>query len=128
MIYDALDILLPRARFTATGKFWEDRPEVEAGGVLFNYEYVNPYSAAYKRLFGNIQGSSGETAIRTNDRLNPVENRSYVLLADGHLFRVAQVEIDYQSASKEAMRLFGVPLNTTWLLRLVSEDNPWGVR
>ncbi len=128
MIYDALDILMPRARFTAEGKFWTRPPEVEAGGATFNYEYVNPYSAAYKRLFSNIQGSSGETAIRTNDMLNPVENESCVLLADGRFFRVAQVEIDYQSASKEAMRLFGVPLNTTFLMRLVSEDNPWDVR
>lgn len=128
MIYDALDILLPRARFTATGKYWEDRPEVEAGGVLFNYEYANPYLAAYKRLFANIQGSSGDIAIRTNDILNPVKNRSHVLLADGRLFLVADFEIDYQSASKEAMRLFGVPLGTTHVFRLVEIDNPWGVR
>lgn len=128
MIYDALDILLPRERFTAEGKYWEGRPEIKEGGIPFNYEYVNPYSAAYKRLFANIQDSSGDVAIRTNDMLNPIVNESCVLLADGRLFRVAQVEIDYQSASKEALRLFGVPLGTTYLMRLVAEDNPWNVR
>lgn len=58
----------------------------------------------------------------------PVENRSYMLLADGRLFRVAQIEIDYQSASKQALRLFGTPLGTTLVLRLVEEENKWGVR
>lgn len=128
MVHDSLDLFTPRSRFTATGKFWTRRPEVDAGSVLFNYEFVNTYSAAYKRLFSNIQGSSGETAIRTNDMLNPVENESCVLLADGRFFRVAQVEIDYQAAPKQAMRMLGTPLGTTFLMRLVAEDNPWGVR
>lgn len=66
--------------------------------------------------------------IRTNDLIKPVENRSYMLLADGRLFRVAQIEIDYQSASKQALRLFGTPLGTTLALRLVEEENKWGVR
>lgn len=66
--------------------------------------------------------------IRTNDLIKPVENRSYMLLADGRLFRVAQIEIDYQSASKQALRLFGTPLGTTLVLRLVEEENKWGVR
>lgn len=128
MIHDSLDLFMPRSRFTATGKFYARKPEVDADSIAFNYEYVNPYSAAYRRLFSNIQDTSGEIAIRTNDILNPVANESYVLLADGRLFRVEQVEIDYQSAPKQAMRLLGVPLGTTYLMRLVAEDNPWGVR
>ena len=125
---DALDFLNPKNRYTATGKFYAMRPDADPSGIMFNYEYVNPYSSTYKRLFSNIQGEASNVVIRTNDLIKPVENRSYMLLADGRLFRVAQIEIDYQSASKQALRLFGTPLGTTLVLRLVEEENKWDVR
>ena len=128
MIFDSLDLMNPRAKFTATGKFYAMRPDADPSGIVFNYEYVNPYSSTYKRLFSNIQGEASNVVIRTNDLIKPVENRNYMLLADGRLFRVAQIEIDYQSASKQALRLFGTPLGTTLVLRLVEEENKWGVR
>lgn len=128
MIYDALDLLNPKPRFTAEAVFYESRPEVEGGGVHINYEYVSPYSATYRRLFANIQGEDGEVAIRTNDFIKPVVNKSHVLLADGRLFYVKSVEVDYQAAEKQALRLFGVPLSTEYVLRLIPEDNSWGVK
>lgn len=128
MVHDSLDLFTPRGRFTATGIFYADRPEVNAGGVRFNYEYVSPYSATYKRLFANIQGSTGDTVIRTNDMINPVENQSWILLADGRLFCVEQVEIDYQSAPKQSFRFFGTPIGTTYVLRLCVKENAWDVK
>lgn len=128
MIFDALDVLNPKPRFTPEAIIYTDSPEVSGSGVHFNYEYVNPYSATYKRLFGNIQGESGEITIRTNDAISPVVNKSYVLLADGRLFKVLQVEIDYQAAEKQALRLFGTPLSTEYVLRLVQQENSWGVK
>lgn len=126
MIRDALDILNPRARFTATGILYAKKPEVDGGGERFGYEYVNPYSATYRRLFSNIQGESGEVAIRTNDAIDPVINKSYVRLADGKLYKVLQVETDYQAAAKQSLRLFGVPLGTELVMRLVRQEDAWG--
>lgn len=48
---DALDFLNPKNRYTATGKFYAMRPDADPSGIVFNYEYVNPYSSTYKRLF-----------------------------------------------------------------------------
>ena len=125
MINDSLDIFNPRARFTVTGVLYAKRPEVQGGGEQFRYEYVNPYSATYRRLFSNVQGESGEVAIRTNDAIDPVINKSYVRLADGKLYKVLQVEVDYQAAPKQAMRLFGTPLGTELVMRLVREEDGW---
>lgn len=128
MINDSLDIFNPRARFTVTGILYAKRPEVEGGGERFRYEYVNPYSATYRRLFSNVQGESGEVAIRTNDAIAPVVNKSYILLSDGKLYKVAQVEVDYPAASKQSMRMIGVPVGTELVIRLLRVENPWGVR
>ena len=128
MIHDALDLLNPHSKFTAEGKFFINRPETMGGGESFCYEYVNPYSATYRRLFSNVQGESGEVAIRTNDAIEPVVNKSYILLSDGKLYKVAQVEVDYQAAPKQSMRMIGVPVGTELVIRLLRVENPWGVR
>lgn len=125
MIHDALDILNPKQRFPSEAVFYAGRPEVTGGGVHFNYRYESPYSSAYKRLFGNIQGASGEVTIRTNDAIAPVENKSYIVLADGRQFKVLQVEVDYQAAEEQVLRLFGAPLSTELVIRLVREDSGW---
>ncbi len=127
MFRDALDILAPRTQFTAEGVLYADRPEIDGGGEHFHYEYVNPYSSTYQRLFANIQGDGGEVAIRTNDVIHPVINKSYVKLADGRLFNVVQVETDYLAAAKQSLRLLGVPIGTQIVLRLIPVDNPWQV-
>lgn len=128
MIQDSLDIFNPRARFTATGIFYKNRPELGDGGEEFSFEYVNPYSSVYRRLFAGIQGESGEVAISTNDPISPKNNESYVLLQDGNLYVVEQVEVDYREAEKQAMRVFAVPLGTTTVMRLLRIENDWGVK
>lgn len=127
MIRDLLDVLNPRPRFTAAGVLFDGRPEVDGGGEPFNYEYINPYSSTYRRLYANIQGDSGEVAIRTNDLIRPEINKSHIKLADGKLYCVLQVDVDYQTSEKEAQRLFAVPLGTQIVMRLVPVDNPWGL-
>ena len=129
MIYDALDILLPRARFTAEGKFWTERPDsADEGGAKFNYEYVDPASRSYRRLFGNMQVfDANEVAIRTNDLL-PWDAEKYFMTADGALYRVLQVQKDYADAPKQAMRLLGTPIGTQYVIRGVRIDNPWGAK
>ncbi len=129
MVHDSLDLFTPRSRFTATGKFWAERPDsADEGGTAFHYEYVDTASRTYRRLFANIQSfEAGEVAIRTNDLL-PFTNKGYFMTADGDLYRIIQVQKDYQAASKQALRLFGTPIGTEFVIRAVNVLNPWGVR
>lgn len=129
MIYDALDILMPRSSFTAAGEFWTERPDsADMGGMPFNYEYVDPASRAYRKLFANLQSfEAGEVAIRTNDIL-PWSAKGYFMTADGELYRIVDVQKDYSSVPKQALRLFGTPLLTEYVIRGVNVPNPWGTK
>ena len=129
MIYDALDILLPRARFTAVGTYWPERPDsTDVGGARFNYEYINPASRAYRRLYANIQShDAGEIAVRTNDVL-PFNAECFFMTADGNLYQIVDVQEDFSSAPEQALRLFSRPLGTEYLIRGVRVDNTWGAK
>lgn len=130
MITDALDILNPRETFSAEGTYWDSRPDsaTQSGGKKFNFEYVSPYSKTYRIAFGNMQNfEAGETTIRTNDDAG-FKNGGYVMLQDGQLYMVLQVSTDFQAANKQALRFLGVPLSTQYVVRMVNQPNPWGVR
>lgn len=129
MVHDSLDLFTPRSRFTATGKFWPDRPDsADEGGKAFNYEYVDPSSRSYRRLFGTMQAfDAGEIVIRSNDLL-PWDAEKYFMTADGALYRVLQAQKDYSVAPKQAMRTLGTPLGTQYVIRGVRVDNPWGAK
>lgn len=129
MIYDVLDLLNPKPRFTAEGTYWEQCPDSSYdGGQKFNYEFVDPFSRTYRRLFGNIQSfEAGETSIRSNDCIG-FKVGGFVMTADGQMFRIIQVGKDYSAAQKQVMRIFGTPLSTEYVLRLVTHKNQWGAR
>lgn len=128
MISDTLDVMNPKTRFTATASYYKETFDDPLDGAQqFNYEYVNPYSNTYRRLFANIQISAGEVAIRTTDQLNFIVG-GFVITQDGQAFSILQVEKDYQAANKQVMRLFGTPVSTEYVLRLTSGDNPWGIK
>ena len=127
MIRDILDLITPKQRFTATANYYAEPingPDV--GAQSFNYEYVNPFSNTYRRLFGNIQGAASEVTIRTNDQL-PFEINGMVSTQDGKMFKIIQVEKDFQSANKQVIRVLGTPVSVEYVLRLVGIDNPWGI-
>ena len=127
MIRDILDVMNPHTQFTAKANYYEEPvngPEV--GAKQFNYEYVNPFSNTYKRLFANIQGVAGEVAIRTQDQLKYKIN-GIVVTQDGQTFKIVQVEKDYQAANKQVLRLLGTPVSTQYVMRLVAIENPWSV-
>ncbi len=127
MFKDVLDIMNPRTRFTATASYYsEPMNGPEVGAKQFNYEYVNPFSNTYRRLFGNIQGNAGETAIRTDDQLDYKIN-GIVITQDGQAFKILQIEKDYNATPKQVLRLLGSPVSTEYLLRLGAIYNPWGV-
>lgn len=129
MITDALDILNPRERFSAEGTYWEGNPEnISEGAKKFSFEYVSPFSKAYRVAFGAMQNfNAGETSIRSNDDVG-FTNGGYVMLQNGQKYVVLQVSTDFQSASKQALRFLGVPLGTEYLLRMVNVQNTWGAK
>lgn len=129
MVHDSLDLFTPRSRFTAQGTYWTSRPDsADTGGAKFSYEYVDPSTRRYQRLFGNFQSfEAGEIAVRTNDIL-PYDAKGYFMTADGELYRVLQAQKDYSAAPKQAMRMLGTPLGTEYVIRAVKVQNPWGAR
>lgn len=129
MIFDAMDIMNPRARFTASASYYAEFPEDrDTGARQFNYEYVDPLSKTYRRLYGNIQSfDAGEAAIRTDDQLDYKVN-GIVITQDGQAFKIVQVAKDYQAVPKQTLRLFGTPVSVTYVLRMITIDNPWEIR
>lgn len=124
---DYLDIANPKHNFTATASYYAEPVDgPDTGARKFNYEYVNPYSSTYRRVFANIQGAAGDVAIRTDDQLDYRVN-GIVILADGTAFKILQVERDYQAPPKQAFRLFATPVSTQYVIRMVSVPNPWGI-
>ena len=128
MIRDALDILNPRARFTATGTFYQEMPEsADIGGISFPYEDVDPSSRDFRRLFSNFQAlTAGEIAIRTNARL-PFRANQYIVLSSGEMYIITSVQTDRSRAPKQAMRFVGIPVGVEFVLRMVNVPNPWGI-
>ncbi|AWW06100.1 MAG: hypothetical protein [Caudoviricetes sp.] len=128
MIRDILDILNPHTQFTLSGTYYPERPDgPDVGGQQFNYEYVDPTTHTWRTLFGNIQVSAGETAIRTDDQLSFKEGKGLVNLQDGSWYTIEQKATDYQSAPKQAFRVLPVPVGTQFVLRLVATEEPWGI-
>lgn len=126
---DWLDIANPSPNFTAAANYYEqtiDDPSV--GGQSFRFEYVEPLSNTYKRLFGNIQSTDteGELTIRTNNHL-PFRVESYIVFPDSRAFQIVQVMKDVQRAPKQALRLFPTPVGTEYVIRMVRIENPWGI-
>lgn len=129
MIFDALDIMNPKAKFTATAKYYKERPDSpDVGAQIFNYEYVDTVSRTYRRLFGNIQSfDAGETAIKTNDQVEYAVN-GIVITQDGQMYKILQVAKDYNETPSQVMRLFGTPVSVTYVLRLITIKNPWEIK
>ena len=126
MIHDSLDILNPKARFTAQATYYPSASVSSAdGGTLINYESVDVFSRTYRRLFGNIQSfQAGEASIRTADLLD-YKVGGIISTQDGQTFSILQVSRDYQAAPKQAFRIQGLPVGVQIVLRLVTIPDPW---
>lgn len=124
---DILDLLNPKSKFPNTGKYYKERPlSPDDGAEQFNYGYESRYSNTFRRLFANVQGIEGQTVIRTDDQCS-FKVRGFIVTQDGKAFEILQAEKDYQAAQQQAMRLFGTPVSTEYVLRLMEIDNPWGI-
>lgn len=134
MIYSLLDIVAPRAEYTIRGSYYKKGPDgPQDGAQPFMYAYLNPYSKAYRTLFGGVQAATGETAIRTRDRLDLERTDDgmivgIVISSDGRAFRIVSADRDYSKAPKQAFRIVGLPVGYETVMRLVEIPNPWGLR
>jgi len=126
---DWLDLANPKHRFTASAKYYaEPLNDPSDGAEEFSYEYVDPLSHTYRRLFGNIQSTqgNGEVAIRTDDQLE-FKQGGFIMTNDGKTFQIIQKQQDFQTANKQALRIFGVPVSVQYVIRMVEVPNPWGI-
>ena len=129
MIYSLLDIVAPRAQYTARGSYYKREPnDPTEGAQSFSYEYLDPLSKTFRRLYGNYQSfTAGELAIRTRDRLEWKVN-AFVVTSDGAMYVITDIQQDFSSAPKQAFRIAGMPVGVEWVLRLVPYQNPWGIK
>ena len=129
MIYSLLDIVAPRAQYTARGSYYKHEPnDLTEGTQPFSYEYLDPLSKTFRRLYGNYQSfTAGELAIRTRDRLEWKVN-AFVVTSDGAMYVITDIQQDFSSAPKQAFRIAGMPVGVEWVLRLVPYQNPWGIK
>jgi len=126
---DWLDLANPKARFTATALYFPQEVDNPSdGGQRFTYEYVDPLSYTYRRLFGNIQSTEGdgELTIRTETCL-PYKQGAFVKTQDGKFFQIIQMQIDYATANKQAMRILPIPVSVQYVIRMVEVPDPWGI-
>ncbi len=126
---DWLVIANPKHKFTASASYYDEpMNDASIGAQEFNYEYVDPLSHTYRRLFGNIQTTqdNGEVAIRTSDQLE-FKQGGFVVIQDGRTFQIIQKQQDFQAANKQAFRIFGVPVSVEYVIRMVEVPNPWRV-
>ena len=124
---DFIDIQEGKFNQTYTGKFYELIPylsEKAPSAVLFDYEYIDSETKAYKHILQNVtDDEAADLAIKTREQL-PFKARQHVSIADGRLFAIISVSIERSSASREAARLSPLPLGSEIVLRLIEVENP----
>lgn len=127
---DLLTIFDGRYFQTETGTYYEEFPQTpDTVGVPFDYEHINPQEKRYQMLFGNVSNNEGIiTAIKTKDPLKWNIDTGYIALQDGTFYSIESVMKDYQSANKEAFRLLADVAGVEYVIRLVSQSNPFNLR
>lgn len=126
VIRDLMDILYPHAEYFAEATFYETRPlNSNAGGLTFNFAYVEPNTKAFTRIFANVIGEDENIAIKTIARLNFVTGKNYIRLPDKRLYLVTEVLADYNTASKQAMRILPAPIGIEHIIRMSYCKDDW---
>lgn len=135
---DILDIYNGRYYNTYSGTYYKRLPSptlytsiddlynLEAG-VFIDYEILDPASREYRTIISNlIDTDTMNVAIKTRD-IEDYRSGEFIVLEDGRLYKIISVTEDTSAASREAARLFPVPLGTEYILRLLEIENPRGV-
>lgn len=127
---DFLDICEGRYYQTYSGRYYQALPYLDPDAppaIFFDYEYIDLDSRAYRHIVQNItDDKAADVSIKTRAQLNFRANQ-YISLEDGRLFAILSVAIDRASASREAARLFPLPMHSEFIIRLVEVDNPRGL-
>jgi hypothetical protein len=80
-------------------------------------------------LFANVSNNNAiNTAIKTKDPLEWDIDKGYIALQDGTFYSIESVSKDYQSARKEALRMLADVSGVEYVIRLVSQANPFNLR
>jgi hypothetical protein len=127
---DLLTIFDGRYYQTETGTYYEQYPDsLDVEGIPFDYEHINPQEKRYQMIFANVSNNNGiVTAIKTKDPLNWDIDKGYIALQDGTFYSIESVSKDYNSAPKEAFRLLADVTGVDYVIRLVSQANPFNLR
>ena len=125
---DLLDLTTPHAREVCKGTYYDTMPkDATVTGKPFGYEYVDPTAWHYQQLFSNVKVSEATTAAIKSKTPLPWKAGSYVRTQDGRFYIVIACQQDYNAAPRQAMRLFGNPAGTEYVIRLSEKDEPWGI-
>lgn len=127
---DFIDIQEGRFNETYTGRYYALIPylvETAAPAVIFDFEFVDTDNRAYRTILQNVTtDEAADVVIKTREQL-PFKARQHVSLEDGRLFTIISVSIDRSTVSKEAAKLYPLPIGSELILRLVEIDNPRGL-
>ena len=109
---DLLTIFDGRYFQTETGTYYEQYPDsLDVEGIPFDYEHIDPQEKRDQMIFANVSNNNG-----------------YIALQDGTFYSIESVSKDYNSAPKEAFRLLADVTGVEYVIRLVSQANPFNLR
>ncbi len=125
---DLLDLMTPHAREVCKGTYYPTKPKTATvTGEPFGYEYVDPTAWHYTQLFNNLKVSEATSAAIKSKTPLDWKVGAYVRTQDGRFYTVIAVQQDYNSAPRQAFRIFGNPAGVEFVIRLTEVSEPWGI-
>lgn len=125
---DLLDLMTPHAREVCKGTYYDALPKgKDVTGQPFGYEYVDPTSWHYTQLFNNLKVSDATTAAIKSKTPLSWKVGGYVRTQDGRFYMIIAVQQDYNTAPRQAFRIFGNPAGVEHVIRLTEKNEPWGI-
>ena len=110
----------------SNGFYYEQLPDSpEFSGVQFGYEYINPFSKSFKRIFSNVTDNNDTmTAIKTKSSLE-FKVGGYIRLQNRKLYQIEEVMEDYEKVVKSVFRAFYKVTGVIKTIRLIEVENPF---
>lgn len=127
-MYDVLDLLRGQSDYPFSGRYYAKLPSGYSNEhIPFEYDVVTNAERHYQKLFSNIVNSDGRTmTIRTCGDIG-YRIGEYVALQDGFLYKITEIQINYERMNKQAFRFFDAVPGQEMVLRVMQVDNPWEI-
>lgn len=94
----------------------------------FYYDIVNESDKSYAKLLNNIQTEATLLTIKTNDKID-FKTTGYVATQDGLFWQISGVIKNLKHDNTlEALRVLKETVQTSYIIRLIEVDNPWGLK